>query len=558
MAFLCAKITLKNELGRELDMGQRLETEVIVIGGGMTGAGVLRDLSLRGIKAILIEQQDLGHGTSTRNHGLLHSGARYAVRDEEAAIESYRENLILKRTIPGSIEQTGGLFVKVPEDEDGYLQKWLISCEKLGIPVEEIPVAQALQQEPFLTKEVQAVYRVPDGAVDCFTMVVDVVADAVKHGAKALTYHEVVDVLTEQNRVRGVRVRDVFTGEEKEIFASLVINAAGPWGAKIAQLAGIPLKMINNKGMLAIFSHRINKQVINRLRMPGDADIFVPAHNVTIFGTTGINVEDPNDFSLNRQELEGMLAEGKKLIPKINDLRLIRAFSGSRPLYQESNVADASGRNVTRGVALLDHHTRDGMDGLVTITGGKLTTFRFMAEKTVDLICEKLGVRAKCTTDQEMVPHRKADEFFKEVDMAPAAKQKLFHWAGTKARKIESSLKEKNSNVVVCECEQVTWAEIESVLPEEGRFHLGDIRRRTRLGMGPCQGTFCNHRAAALAVEKGKTTIEEAEWALHHAVFERKKGMDVVATGETAKQLQLMETIYKVSLGFVEGDYQHV
>ncbi|MBT2741104.1 anaerobic glycerol-3-phosphate dehydrogenase subunit GlpA [Bacillus sp. ISL-77] len=539
-------------------MGQKLETEVIVIGGGMTGAGVLRGLSLRDIKAILIEQQDLGHGTSTRNHGLLHSGARYAVRDEEAAIESYRENLILKKTIPGSIEQTGGLFVKVPEDDVQYIQKWLASCEKVGIPVEEIPVAHALQQEPFLNKDVQAVYRVPDGAVDCFTMVVDVVADAVKHGAKALTYHEVVDVLTEQHRVIGVQVCDVFTGEKKEIFAQLVVNAAGPWGAEIAQLAGIPLRMINNKGMLAIFSHRINKQVINRLRMPGDADIFVPAHNVTIFGTTGMNVEDPNDFSLNRQELEGMLAEGKKLIPKINELRLIRAFSGSRPLYQESNVADASGRNVTRGVALLDHHTRDGLDGLVTITGGKLTTFRFMAEKTVDLICEKLGVRANCTTDQEMVPHRNADEFFKEVDMAPAAKQKLFHWAGTKAKKIESALKEKHSNVVVCECEQVTWAEIESVLPEEGRFHLGDIRRRTRLGMGPCQGTFCNHRAAALAVEKGKTTIEEAGWALHHAVFERKKGMDVVATGETAKQLQLMETIYKVSLGLGEGDYQHV
>ncbi|MDP4107631.1 MAG: FAD-dependent oxidoreductase, partial [Bacillota bacterium] len=99
-------------------MVKMIETEVIVIGGGATGAGVLRDLALRGIKAILIEQQDLGHGTSTRNHGLLHSGARYAVRDEEAAIESYRENLILKRTIPGSIEQTGGFFAKVAEDED--------------------------------------------------------------------------------------------------------------------------------------------------------------------------------------------------------------------------------------------------------------------------------------------------------------------------------------------------------------------------------------------------------------------------------------------------------
>ncbi|MGD8190495.1 anaerobic glycerol-3-phosphate dehydrogenase subunit GlpA [Brevibacillus ginsengisoli] len=539
-------------------MGQKIVTEVVVIGGGMTGAGVLRDLTLRGIKAILVEQQDLGHGTSTRNHGLLHSGARYAVRDEEAAIESYRENLILKKTVPGSVEQTGGLFAKVQEDDDGYVSKWLAACEKVGIPAEEVPIEQALREEPFLNKKVQAVYRVPDGAVDCFTMVVDVVADAVARGAKALTYHEVVDVLTVQNQVIGVRVRDVFTGELKEIFANLVINAAGPWGSRIAELADVPLRLINNKGMLAIFSHRFNRQVINRLRLPGDADIFVPAHNVTIFGTTGINVEDPNDFSLHREELEGMLVEGEKLVPSIHGMRMIRAFSGSRPLYQESTVSDASGRNVTRGIALLDHQRRDGLAGLITITGGKLTTFRFMAEKTVDLVCEKLGVHATCTTDQEMVPHRNAGEFFKEVDMAPAAKHKLTHWAGTNAEKIKSSIQEKDSNVVVCECEQVTWAEIEAVIPEEGRLHLGDIRRRTRLGMGPCQGTFCNHRVAALAVENGKASTEEAEWALHHALGERKKGMDVVATGETAKQLQLMEAIYRVSLGIGEEDHHHV
>lgn len=539
-------------------MAEKIETEVVVIGGGMTGAGVLRDLALRGIKAILIEQQDLGHGTSTRNHGLLHSGARYAVRDEEAAIESYQENLILKKTIPGSIEQTGGLFVKVPEDDDQYVQKWLAACKKAGITVEKMLLGEALKQEPFLNKNVQAAYRVPDGAVDCFTMVLDVVADAAAHGAKALTYHEVIDVLIEQNRVIGVRVRDVFTGEEKDIYAALAVNAAGPWGSQIAGLAGVSLHLINNKGMLAVFSRRFNKQVINRLRMPGDADIFVPAHNVTIFGTTGVNVENPNDFSLNRHELEGMLAEGKALIPAINDMRLIRAYSGSRPLYQEAAVNDASGRNVTRGIALLDHQKRDGLEGLITITGGKLTTFRLMAEKTVDLICEKLGVKADCTTAQEIVPNRKADDYFKKIDLAPAAKHKLIHWAGTKAGKIESTLQQKDTNMVVCECEQVTWAEIEAACSEGGRLHLGDIRRRTRLGMGPCQGTFCHHRAAALAVEKGKATHAEAEWALRQAIYERKKGMGVVATGETAKQLQLMEAIYRVSLGLKEEEHQHV
>jgi glycerol-3-phosphate dehydrogenase len=542
----------------EVEMGFQIETDVVVIGGGMTGAGVLRDLALRGIKAILVEQKDIGHGSSTRNHGLLHSGARYAVRDEEAAIECYRENLILKKTIPGSIEQTGGLFIKVPEDDDDYVQKWVRACTKVGIPIEEIQVAQALQQEPFLNKKIEAAYRVPDGALDPFTMAVDVVADAAAHGAKALTYHEAVDLLFEQNRVNGVRVRDAFTGEMIDIYSKIVVNASGPWGEKIARIAGVPLHIINNKGMLVIFNHRFNKQVINRLRIPGDADIFVPAHDVTIFGPTGVNVKDPDDFSLSEKELEEMLNKGKALIPSIREMRLIRAYSGSRPLYQESTVLDESGRNVTRGMALLDHHERDGIEGLITITGGKLTTFRFMAEKTVDLVCEKLGVKVKCTTNVEMVPPRKAESFFKGIDMAPAAKHKLIHWAGSTAPKIESSLKEEDSNLIVCECEQVTWAEIEAVLPEKGRFHLGDIRRRTRMGMGPCQGTFCNHRAAALAVEKGKATAREAEWALHNAICERQKGMSVVAKNETAKQLQLMEAIYHVSLGLRKEEQQNV
>lgn len=538
-------------------MAQVFETQVVVIGGGATGAGVLRDLAVRGIKAILVEQQDLGHGTSTRNHGLLHSGARYAVRDEEAAIESYRENLILKKTVPGSIEQTGGLFVKVTEDDDEYVKKWLQACQRIGIPAEEVLLEKAFQEEAFLNKQAEAVYRVPDGAVDGFTLVIDVVADAVSRGAKALTYHEVIGIMKEQSRVKGVITRDLYTGETKEIYADIVVNAAGPWGGKIAELGEVPLHIINNKGMLAIFGHRINKQVINRLRMPGDADIFVPAHNVTIFGTTGINTEDPNDFSLDRKELEGMIAEGKALIPNIENMRFIRSFSGSRPLFQETNTNDKSGRNVTRGLAVIDHQVRDGLEGFITITGGKLTTFRYMAEKTVDKICEKLGVDIPCTTHEETVAHRDAKQFFKDVNIAPAAKNKLFHWAGTRARDIETDLMKDKLNTVVCECEQVTWAEIQSVIPENGHFHLGDIRRRTRLGMGPCQGTFCNHRAAAMAVERGKATPDEANRALREAVFERKKGMHVVATGETAKQLQLMDAIYRVSLG-VKEDIQHV
>ncbi|GBF10444.1 anaerobic glycerol-3-phosphate dehydrogenase subunit GlpA [Tepidibacillus sp. HK-1] len=538
---------------------RKLETEVVVIGGGATGAGVLRDLALRGIKAILVEQQDLVHGTSSRYHGLLHSGARYAVGDAETARESYEENLIVKRTVPGSVEDTGGFFVKVPQDDDAFVKKWLEGCKKAGIPIQEVPLEQAFLEEPSLSKNIQAAYHVPDGAVDGFTLVVDVTADAVRRGSKVLTYHQVEQMIMRENRVVGVIVRNVNTGEQIEIHANIVVNATGPWAARIAALAGSEVHMINNRGMLVVFHHRFNKKVINRLRKPGDADIFVPAHNVTIFGTTGVNVPEPDDFSLFREEVDKMLRDGKAMISDVEQMRIIRAFAGIRPLYQEKGAIGDSGRNVSRGMALLDHKTRDGIEGIITITGGKFTTFRYMAEKTVDLVCQKLGVSTKCTTAEEIVPHREAKEFFKEVNMAPAAKQKLSHWAGNRAEKIKKNLQEHDLlNIVVCECEQVTLGEIESVLPD-GKFHLGDIRRRTRLGMGTCQGTFCNFRTAAIAVERSITTSEEANKALLDAVAERQKGMKVVATGETAKQLDLMNTIYHVSLGMgKKGEKAHV
>jgi len=527
----------------------RLETEVIVIGGGATGAGVLRDLAIRGIKALLVEQKDLTNGTSARYHGLLHSGARYAVSDQEAAIEIYRENLLIKKTIPGSVEETGGLFVKLPQDDDQYLETWINACQAIGIPLEKVTVSDALQEEPLINKAAQAVYRVPDGAVDGFTMVIDLVADAVNRGAKVLTYHQVIQLIIRENKAIGVKARNNYTGETTEIYADLIVNASGPWAAKVAELAGIHLEMINHKGLLTVFSHRFNKQVINRLRMPSDADIFVPAHNVTIFGTTEENVIEPDDLSIDRDELAAMLQEGSALIPELQSIRILRAFSGVRPLYQRKNRLEKSGRNISREMALLDHQESDGIAGIITITGGKLTTFRYMAEKTVDLVCTRLGISAACSTMTEVVPHRLVKDFFVEVNLAPAAKNKLLHWAGGNSQTIENNLKAEGIlNTIVCECEQVTLGEIEAALPES-RFSLGDIRRRTRLGMGPCQGTFCTHRTAAFAVARGKAPVEEAEEAVKKALEERQKGMNVLAIGESAKQLELMEAIYHISLG---------
>ena len=112
-----------------------VQTEVLVIGGGATGAGIIRDLAMRGFDAILVEKRDLTHGTTGRYHGLLHSGGRYAVKDPKAAVECIEENRILRRIMPHCLEDTGGFFVVTPWDDPDFGDTFMEGCRKAGIPV---------------------------------------------------------------------------------------------------------------------------------------------------------------------------------------------------------------------------------------------------------------------------------------------------------------------------------------------------------------------------------------------------------------------------------------
>ena len=124
------------------------EYDVIIIGGGATGAGVARDCALRGIKALLIERHDIATGATGRNHGLLHSGARYAVNDRESAEECIRENMILRRIASHCVEETGGIFISLPEDGLDFQKKFIESCLAAGISAEAIDPKEALLLEP--------------------------------------------------------------------------------------------------------------------------------------------------------------------------------------------------------------------------------------------------------------------------------------------------------------------------------------------------------------------------------------------------------------------------
>ena len=285
--------------------------DVIIIGGGATGAGTARDCALRGLSVLLVERFDFTAGATGRNHGLLHSGARYAVTDPEIAEESIRENIILKRVARHCVEDTGGLFITLPEDDLAFQKTFVEACGKAGIETEVISPDEALRLEPAINPELTGAVKVPDGAVDPFRLTTANVIDARRHGADIVTYHEVTGFLRTGDRIEGIIMRNVRTGEETAATGKVTINAAGIWGHLVAKKAGIEINMFPAKGSLLIFGHRVNNKVINRCRKPANADILVPGDTICLIGTTSdrIPFDQIDNMDVTPEEVDVLLRE---------------------------------------------------------------------------------------------------------------------------------------------------------------------------------------------------------------------------------------------------------
>jgi len=477
--------------------------QAIVIGGGVTGAGILRDLALRGIKAALVEQGDLVHGTSSRYHGLLHSGGRYAVKDPESARECAEENRIVRQIAPFAVEPCGGLFVRLEQDDPAYARQWVAACRDAGIPVEEVDVDRLRREEPLLSESVREAYTVPDASVDGWRLVQGNVAAAEALGARVLTYRRVVGLLMDGPRVVGVRLRNLATGEEERLEAEMVINAAGAWAGQIAAMASVPLSVVADRGVLLVYHGRLTSRVVNRLRKPGNGDIFVPAGSVTLLGTTATPVPDPDNIEVPASEVQELKRLGAEMLPLAAHARVLRAFAGVRPLYGSRSAGNT--RELSRTFVVIDHKAEHGIDGLVSIVGGKLTTYRLMAERVVDVAAAHLGVTAPCRTAVEPI--------LPPPD--PTALSRVVHVVGTERARavadrhpamlpaVAEAMEQPGGAQVVCECEQVTAGELVATARSLTNPSLGDLRRRTRLGMGTCQGGFCGYRAALILAREG-------------------------------------------------------
>jgi glycerol-3-phosphate dehydrogenase len=381
------------------------QPHVLIVGGGGTGGALAHDLTLRGVKVTLVERGEVTSGTTGRHHGLLHSGARYAVGDRESAIECIEENTILRRICPGSFEENDGLFVAITDEDMEYLEPFLKGCADCRIPTQTLTPDEALRLEPLLNPELKAAVRIPDATMDAMRMPLRFFATAKHGGAGIHAYMEVEGLLVHDHVVSGAVVRDHVTGKKGEIRADIVVNATGPWAERIAALAGVDVPIRPSPGVLLALRGRLCNMVINRMHRSGDGDIVVPQRALSIVGTSSWTVDDPDDLGVPEDHVRRMYEEGSKLIPAVKTAEFRAAWSAARPLIGSKDQVD-SGRELSRTFKTYDHRETDGVEGFVTITGGKGTTLRGMAELCANVICAKLGIEAECQTrDTVLLPH---------------------------------------------------------------------------------------------------------------------------------------------------------
>jgi glycerol-3-phosphate dehydrogenase len=367
----------------------------IVIGAGFTGCALAHDLAARGFDVTVVERGDIASGTSGRTHGLLHSGARYCVKDHESAIECIEENAILAHIAAQCIEPNGGLFVALDESDLAYAEAFERGASACRIPIERLTPQQALRLEPNVNDRVLLAYLVPDGTFDPLRLALAFAATAKANGAVFLVYTEVEQLMLDSRRnVVGVAVWDRASGTRRELRGDIVINATGAWAGQIAGQAGAAVPIKPTPGVMVAFDQRLTQRPINRLNKPADGDILLPQRRMVVVGTTSFDVDELDYVPVTEEQIALMVERGAELVPALRRTRQRGAYMATRPLVG----AGSSGRSMARTFKCFDHAESDGIGGLVTITGGKATTCRAMAEKTTDVVCAKLGLAAACTT----------------------------------------------------------------------------------------------------------------------------------------------------------------
>jgi glycerol-3-phosphate dehydrogenase len=542
-------------------MSETASYDVVVIGGGVVGTGIARDCAMRGLTTLLIEKKDFSGGTTGACMGMIHGGLRYLLYDVNTTKRSCTDSGFIQKIAPHLLFRIP--FITPVKKDDSYpigLVETLMEAYddfanlKNGKKHTRLNREEAKLIEPGLADDIVGAVTIDEYGINPFRLCAANAISASEHGADVRNHTQAVRIIKdEKGAVRGLIYKDLMSSAERRVAAKIVVNAAGPWTPKVAEMAGVEVKLRPGKGINIFFDRRITNYAVVAEAVDGRQVLIMPYENSTMLGCTDDDFYgDLDHLTATHDEVEYLLQAVERVFPSIREHRMIRVMAGVRPtLFEWRKIED----KLTREHEIFDHEARDGVPGFVSVAGGKLATFRMMAEEATDLICKKIGVHAECRTHSEPLPGGDSapdtDALAAEYRVPAYAVRRMFTRHGSRCARILDMIKDnRRLGGLVCRCEPVTEAEIRYVIRHEWAKTLDDIRRRTRLGTGPCQSARCNFKAAVILAEETGMSAEEV-WSASAAFLQQRwKGKFPILRGDQIAQEELNRAVY-----FTVGNY---
>ena len=477
--------------------------DVCVIGGGVTGAGIARDLSLRGLSVLLLEKGDWGGGTTGSSSWMIHGGPRYLEFDWDTTRLSTQDAGYIVSIAKNMVYRVVFIIPVLPHDKNN-IERMETAMEvydrfqplKHAHPHVRLTADEARQAEPGLSADIIGAVTMEEWGVDPHRLVFANVQDAVEHGARALNHTRVVDLLRDGGKVIGVRYHGP-DGSMSEARARVVVNAAGPWVPEVSRMAGATVHLRPAKGIHIVYPHRISNFSISAESIDGRDLLLVSHAGFSLLGTTDDDFYgDLDSVDVLEDEVDYLLQAFERVFPSIRDYRPARTTTGVRPtLFKWRRYED----ELSRRYEVIDH-APDGAEGFVTIAGGKLSMYRLMAEETADVVCRKLGHQAPSVSATRPLPGNESDveppdELGRRFGINALAAMKLQMRHGSNAAAV---LSEARPGRMVCRCEPITEAELVHAARHEQVRTIADAFRRVGLAAGPCAGAACVLRAAGV------------------------------------------------------------
>lgn len=533
--------------------------DVAIIGGGINGVGVARDCAMRRLSVVLFEKNDLCAGSTGACSGMIHGGPRYLETEREVTRKSCEDSGAIQRIAPNLLFRIPILIPVLKSDPGIYIEMVEtfataydhFSAMKGGKQHVRLKAQDVAELDPGFTKDIVGAVSMDEWGTDPFRLVILTAKSAVMAGAQILTRTRVEKIETQGTEVVGLTVNNENSGRSL-VRARTVVNLAGPWAPFIDPKKMPSIQMRPSKGVHLTLDRRIVNVSLVCKAIDGRESVFIlPHEHTTIIGTTDDDYYGhPDHVPITQDDVGYLMQAVERYLPRLTDYRVMRSWVGIRPTLHSWGVDESS---LSRDHAIYDH-AKDGTDGLYTMIGGKLAAYRMMAEEMTDVLCRKLKRREPCRTHLESLPGCTNEmpwlEESRRTGMDPLTVKRLMYRHGYNALEIlENARKNPELAQTLCECEQVIAAEVDYCVREEWAKNLSDVRRRTRLGMGPCQSCRCAANAALFMGSLLKWPKEQVEAETAKYVNARFKGNLPVLYGEQAKQEEYARALVMMAGG---------